>query len=125
MDERQLWQVWDTFGSRLTWLTVLRQADTERAQRVAQQVLDGLPQVVALEALSANAQLVELLVSRRWYVMQAAREAGASWDEIGRALGQSGQEAESWYSATIAHREEVVPDFHDAARARAALTDDS
>ena len=55
MDERELWQTWDTHGSRVTWLTVLRQADTEQGQRVAQQTLDSLPQVTALQALTANA----------------------------------------------------------------------
>ena len=58
---------------------------------MAQQVLDRLPSVVALEVLAANAQLVELLVGRRWYVMQAAREVGASWGDIGAALGLSAE----------------------------------
>ena len=121
MDEKDLWQTWDTFGSRLTWLNVLRQADTEQARRVAQQVLDGLPRVTAIEALAANAQLVELLIGRRWYVIMAARESGARWEDIGGALGMSAQEAEDWYRDKIAHREQYVPDVHDAQRARAAL----
>ena len=88
---------------------------------MAQQVLDRLPSVVALEVLAANAQLVELLVGRRWYVMQAAREVGASWGDIGAALGLSAEDAESWYRDKIAHREQYVPDFHDTERAREAL----
>jgi hypothetical protein len=123
MDERELWQTWDTFGTRLTWLTVLRRTDTEQGQRVAQRTLDELPSVTALEALTANAQLVELLVSRRWYVMQAAREAGATWTDVGVALGMSTEEAQDWYRDKIAHREQYVPDFHDEERTRAALND--
>ena len=46
---------------------------------------------------------------------------GASWGDIGKALGLSGEDAERWYRATIAHQEEFVPDFHDASRARAVL----
>ena len=121
MDERDFWQTWDTFGSRLTWLNVLRRAETEQSQRVAQQTLDSLPPVTALQALTANAQLVELLIGRRWYVIQAAREASASWDDVGTALGLTAQEAEDWYRDKIAHREQYVPEFHDAERARAAL----
>ena len=98
-------------------------ADTEQGQQTAQQTLDALPGVTALQALTANAQLVELLVGRRWYVIQAAGEAGASWDDVGVALGMSGQAAEDWYRDKIAHREQYVPDLHDATRARQALTD--
>src|SRR5688500_14602444 len=109
MEEHELWQTWDTYGSRLTWLEVLRRASTEQAQRVAQRTLDELPSVTAIQALTANAQLVELLVSRRWYVMQAAREAGASWADVGVALGLSAQEAEGCYRDRIAQREQYVP----------------
>jgi hypothetical protein len=80
VDEKDLWQTWDTFNSRLTWLELLRRAGTEQSQRVAQLALDELPPVAALEALKANAQLVELLISRRWYVMQAALEAHGTSD---------------------------------------------
>src|SRR3954468_23557452 len=121
MDERELLQTWDTFGSRLTWLNVLRHADTEHGQRIAQHTLDALPGVTALQALTANAQLVELLIGRRWNVIQAAREASASWDDVGTALGLTAQEAEAWYRDKIGHREQYAPEFHDAERARAAL----
>jgi hypothetical protein len=77
--------------------------------------------MTALQALTANAQLVELLVGRRWCVIMAAREARASWKAIGVALGMSAEEAESWYRGKIAHREQHVPDVHDAGRARAVL----
>jgi Homeodomain-like domain len=46
-----------------------------------------------LQALSANATLTALLADRRWVVMHAARNAGASWAEIGDALGMSRQSA--------------------------------
>lgn len=47
----------------------------------------------ALDALSANATLVARLNGERWLVMRAARDAGASWDQIGTALGTSRQSA--------------------------------
>jgi hypothetical protein len=61
------------------------------------------------------------LVGRQWYVIQAARETGASWDDIGTALGVGAQEARDWYRDRITQCERLVPDFHDAGRARAAL----
>lgn len=74
-----------------------------------------------MDALGANRRLVELLEGRRWTVMQDAREAGASWTDIGRALRMSKQGAADWYNRRIADRERYVPDLHDADRARAAL----
>lgn len=46
-----------------------------------------------LAALRANATLVEQLTSERWLVMRSARQAGASWEQIGEALGMSRQSA--------------------------------
>ena len=53
----------------------------------------GISREAALDALSANAALVARLNSERWLVMRAARDAGASWDQIGAALGTSRQSA--------------------------------
>jgi hypothetical protein len=55
--------------------------------------------------------------------MQAAREAGKTWDEIGSALGMSRQGAQDWYRRKIANQERYVPEFYDAERARAVLDD--
>lgn len=46
-----------------------------------------------LEALRANAVLVDDLTGQRWLVMRAARTAGASWEQLGSALGMSRQSA--------------------------------
>jgi hypothetical protein len=46
------------------------------------------PAVTALQALEANARLVELLSTRRWYIMQAAREQGAQWRQAPRGAGR-------------------------------------
>lgn len=118
-DEAALLNIWQMFGSRLTWATESKMG-VDRAV-AAEQTLADLPHVTALEALRANAHLVGLLTGRRWYVMQAAREAGATWDEIGEALGMSRQGAYDWYRRKISHREECIPEIHDAARARSAL----
>ncbi|KKE98593.1 hypothetical protein WN67_28450 [Mycolicibacterium obuense] len=71
--------------------------------------------------MGANARLVESLIGRRWVVMQAAREAGASWSQIGEALGMSKQGAQDSYRRAIERQERYVSKFHDTARGRAAL----
>ena len=53
--------------------------------------------------------------------MQAAREAGAEWSEIGAALGVSKQAAWEFYTPKIEQQETYAGEFHDADRARAAL----
>ena len=84
MDEQELWQTWDSYGSRLTWLEVLRRASTEQSQRVAQRTLDELPRVTAIQALAANAQLVELLISRRMSCRRHEKPAPRGWMSVPR-----------------------------------------
>ena len=118
MDERELLQRWDHYHQRRIWTTVLTRAQTDDGRRVAQRAVDELGDITALDALRANSELVQLLLGRRWYVMGDAREAGATWDEIGEAVGMSRQGAYDWYKRKIAGRERLVPDVHDADRAR-------
>ena len=82
MEEQGLWEIWNKFGARLMWTAALEDTQTEEERQAVQQKLGQLPDVTALEALRANAQLVDLLVGQHWYVMQAAREEEATWDEI-------------------------------------------
>jgi hypothetical protein len=117
-NEQELLRLWDGFGSRRTWQSVL---DRGGDPVVVERALGDLPEVTAVEALEANARLVKLLIGRRWYVMQSAREAGATWSEIGSALGMSRQGAHDWYRRTIGEQEHFLGDLHDAERARAAL----
>ena len=122
--ERQLFLVWDIPSERRMWQGArehARQGGNAEHEQAAENALGELPDVSALQALSANKRLVELLTGRRWFVMQQAREEGASWSEIGEALGMSKQAAHDWYRRKIEHQEKYAPDFHDAARARAVL----
>jgi len=117
-DAQELLSIWNTHEQRSTWREVIRRGgDNDIAQRVLGEVTD----VSALEALAANRELVELLTARRWYVIRDAREAGASWSEIGEALGMSKQGAQDWYRRRIAEQVQDVGDQHDAERAQQAL----
>src|SRR4051794_36107671 len=108
LDERELSELWDAYFTRRLWSQAI---DRGRDPLVAEQAVVGLPYMTAVDALKANRCLVDLLVGRRWAVMQDAREAGATWDEIGEALGMSKQGANDWYRRKIAEREQLVPDF--------------
>lgn len=111
-------KAWDAHESRQMWKRVVdRGGDAD----VAQSALDQIPEVDAIEALAANAAAVNLLIGRRWYVMQAAREVGATWEAIGTALGITKQGAQDYYRRQIENQEKYAANFHDTDRARAAL----
>jgi hypothetical protein len=118
MDERGLLHVWDMHNRRQTWRDAV---DRGGNPAVAEKVIAELGHVSALDALAANRHLVDLLMGRRWYVIRDAREAGASWSQIGEALGMSKQGAQDYYRRRIDERARVVPDIDDADRARAVL----
>ena len=122
-DVRDLIGVWDDFNSAETWREVAaKTAGTEHAVTSAR-ALAQLPETTALDALRANVRAVDLLTARRWYVMKSAREAGATWSQIGEALGITKQAAHDFYRRKIEEQETYVPDLHDAAGARAVLED--
>lgn len=125
-DERELLQMWDHRHARQTWEGILRkdQTSAEGAQ-IAQGALAEIPDVTALDALKANAELVRLLTGRRWYVMRDAREAGATWDEIGAAVDMSGDDARDYYRQRIEFQEKYAGEFHETARSRAVLDDET
>jgi hypothetical protein len=127
-DVQGLLDLWQAWGSRAVWLdmeTKARAEGNERAISVAQKSRRELPEVSALDALRANKRLVERMTGRRWYVMRDAREAGATWDQIGEALDMSRQAAHEWYRRKIASQDEPVADLHDGRRARAALGEEN
>jgi hypothetical protein len=83
--------------------------------------LAKLPGVTGLDALRASRRVVDLLTGARWHMMRQAREEGASWSDIGQALGMSRQAAHDFYRRNIEPQEHDAPGVHNAARSRAAL----
>jgi len=125
-DERELTEVWELLHERRMWehaRACARTRGQEDHERVADQALSKVVPVTALQGLTANARLVDLLVGRRWIVMQQAREDGATWEEIGAALGMARQSAWEWYRDRIDAQERLGREYNDAARERAALED--
>lgn len=122
-DVRDLIGVWDDFNSGETWREVAAKNQGNEHAATAARLLAQLPEVTALDALRANARAVALLTARRWYVMKTAREGGATWSQIGEALGMTKQAAHDFYRRKIEEQETYLPDLHDAAEARAVLED--
>jgi len=125
-DERESFETWNQFHEGRMWEKARKQLraqgdDPEQLLRLVADAAARAPAVSALEALAANARLVDLLTSRRWYVMQAARDDGAEWAEVGAALGVSKQAAWEFYKRKIEEQETHAADYHDAEAARAAL----
>lgn len=125
--ERELTWVWDVYHQRQLWQRVIAEnagadGNPDRLAR-AHRSLTELPDVTATQALEANAMLVDLLVGRRWYVMRDAREAQASWTEIGDALGISRQGAYDFHRRAVEDQEKYAAGLHDSQRARAAMDD--
>lgn len=110
---------WDAWGEHDTWLKVL--ANQPDAKALAERKLAELESATALDALAANARMVALMTGWRWIAIKAAREDGATWEQIGEALGTTKQGAQQTYRRAIEHQEQYAPDFHDAASARAVL----
>jgi hypothetical protein len=87
---------WTAASSRQVWQRARARAEEAgdtTAARAADRALAKLPEVTALDALRANAELIARLTADRWVAMRAARDEGASWEQIGQALGISRQSA--------------------------------
>jgi hypothetical protein len=124
VDTNKLLATWEVQSQRAMWRRVLARAEAEgrtHGVTAARSAMAELSSVRPLEALRANAELVQLLVARRWSVMQEAREHGASWTEVGDALGVSRQAAWEFYQRAIEGQESDAIAWHDPGRARAML----
>ncbi|WP_180987303.1 helix-turn-helix domain-containing protein [Arthrobacter sp. AFG20] len=99
-DIHELLKVWEDFNRGETWREISA-TGSGQARTAAAQFLAEVSEVAALEALRANAKAVELLTARRWHVIKSAREGGATWAQIGEALGITRQAAHHFYRRKI------------------------
>ncbi|MFE7503756.1 hypothetical protein [Promicromonospora sp. NPDC057488] len=95
----QYLEVWETYEARARYARALERPrfPDPAADAVLRRRLDGMPVVPALYALGANAAVVQDLMGGRWQAMRAAREDGATWEQIGRALRITKQGAQDFY----------------------------
>ncbi|MFR9802761.1 hypothetical protein ACL02T_10715 [Pseudonocardia sp. RS010] len=114
----ELLALWDAYGARQTWAEAVAEGANPA---IIEQALAEVADVSPLDALEANRRVVDLLVARRWSVMREAREAGASWTEIGRALDMTKQGAQDWYRRKVAEQERYVPKPTTLSRPRQPL----
>ena len=120
----RLLELWNAAADRQMWTKVLTEssgAGNEQAAEAARTALAELGDISALDSLRANLKIVTLLTGWRWIVMQQAREEGATWDQIGDALGMTRQAAWEWFRRHIEEQEHYPPGGHDPHRGRAAL----
>ena len=116
---------WDAWGERQLWRKVQVKPAKPESAALAEKKLAELEGATALDALAANAKLVAFMTGWRWLAIKSAREDGATWEQIGEALGTTKQGAQVAYRRAIEAQEKYAPDFHDTAAARAVLdTDD-
>jgi hypothetical protein len=123
MDMDQLVATWKLYLSRRGWERARADAEASgdaASAAAAEQALADLPAVGALDALRANAELVSMLSVQRWIAMKAAREQGATLEQIGKALGVSRQSAWEVFQRKIAeHQRYGSPQDIEADRAEA------
>jgi hypothetical protein len=114
--DQQLWAEWQEFCLRMVTLVMARNYDVTLDEPVTKGEI--------LSALNANYALVEGLLDHRWFVMQIAKEAGASWSQIGAALGMTKQGAQDYFRRHSTSREARISPFHDERRVNAVLSDE-
>ena len=92
-DEHTWFATWSLLFEKRTWQQIRDEATAAATStNVADRALANLPPVTVLEALAANAQLVDMLFARRWLAIESAREEGAGMggDWIGSRHEQAG-----------------------------------
>ncbi|WP_432850536.1 hypothetical protein ACQPXB_08175 [Amycolatopsis sp. CA-161197] len=102
-DERELMVLRETYFHRRAHAVLVAGAEPDNpGRRLGERELAGTAKVTPVQAPAASRRLIELVTGHRGALMRDAREAGASWSEIGAALGMSRQAAREWYQKKFA-----------------------
>jgi len=117
------WQSWSYRDLLIRGVAAAESAgDTAGAERL-RRGLAREPDVDPLAALAANHELTRLLRGWQWHAIRAARAAGATWSDIGRAVGTTAEEARAGYLDHIGHAEAHGAHLTDTTPYRAVLDD--
>lgn len=129
----QLLSTWQAWNSSDVLAQAVRRAETAGDHDRAAHLRDladttsptGTAPPSALDALAAQHEVSALLAGWRWHTVTAAREQGATWDDIAAATNTSAEQARAEFvdrvdRADHAAREHGIP-FVDAERYRAAV----
>ena len=123
MTDTQLWEIWQQTGLADMWRGVLRKSvEAGEDTSVAQDAIESVEHQDPLSGLRAGDVLAKRIVGQRWILIRAAREQGASWQQVGDALGISRQAAHQSYVVTIELQKEHLGQQHDTVRSEAVRT---
>jgi hypothetical protein len=93
----ETWNDWSLANAMRRALQVARQRGDQQTLADFQRYPQWTQGPGPLEALAANRELVDRLTGWRWQAIFDARQQGHSWQEIGRTIGQSGEQARADY----------------------------
>lgn len=82
---------------------------------------DTEPAGEPLEAVRAGHELATALQGEQWIAVRAAREAGATWEQIADATDTTAEQARASFAARIERYEEHGAGLTDMVPYRAAL----
>jgi hypothetical protein len=123
----QTWNDWSMAGAMRRALEKAREQNDQKTLANFQRYPQWTQGPGPLEALAANRELVDRLTGWRWQAMLDARQQGHGWQEIGRTVGQSGEQARADYLDRVRgqrHLAERYPDLGFDSR-WLELTDDN
>ncbi|MDN5855822.1 MAG: hypothetical protein L0K86_23875, partial [Actinomycetia bacterium] len=107
---QQLMAVWQAWSGRDVIERAARRAegagDPAQARRL--RALDDGPAVSAVEALAAQHEVSSLLAGWEWQTIRAARDEGATWADIGRAVAADPAAARTAYLTAIDRQEQAA-----------------
>lgn len=118
-----LWNDWSELDTCLTAAQKLTATGNTTGAQTLTAAAEKMRQVDPLRALAANHRLARLLTGWQWHAVLAAREAGASWEQIADATDTTPYAARCDFLLRIGHAEAYAPEFTDLPRYRAALAD--
>lgn len=120
----ELLDIWQTWASRDAADDAIHRAEQRGDQRSAEimrKYRDTEPAGDPIDALRAGRELATALLGEQWIAVRAAREAGATWEQIAAATDTTGELARAEFAARIERYEQHGPGLTDMTPYRAAL----